>query len=269
MEAEMKMVFQQKVQEKEAKLKQSEEELYARHREMKEALEKQRAELEDKKRRLESGRPLTPEKASVSGDLGLGLFLSCLIDFKFPFVSFSKPRRRASCVLERTPEWSAAWDLAFLCISMFFIFTPPSPFYSVLLYPRPRRISFLCYLSVCFLPLFRVMSHPLLSIPSYFLRKSPPHSLWVVPAFSFIDCFFFFYPSTSDKITNTHWRQLELWFLATIVSPNLLYASLDCGACCSSPLSYSVLLFERVGLMADCLSRALGLWAQGEPCETM
>ena len=34
MEAEMKMVFQQKVQEKEAKLKQSEEELYARHREM-------------------------------------------------------------------------------------------------------------------------------------------------------------------------------------------------------------------------------------------
>ncbi|KAM0751589.1 putative cell division control protein CDC3 [Meredithblackwellia eburnea MCA 4105] len=62
MEAEMKMVFQQKVNEKEAKLKQSEEELYARHREMKEALEKQRLELEDKKRRLESGRPLTPEK---------------------------------------------------------------------------------------------------------------------------------------------------------------------------------------------------------------
>ncbi|KAL4241713.1 TRAFAC class TrmE-Era-EngA-EngB-Septin-like GTPase superfamily protein [Abortiporus biennis] len=62
MEAEMKMVFQQKVQEKEAKLKQSEEELYARHREMKEALEKQRLDLEDKKRRIESGRPLTPEK---------------------------------------------------------------------------------------------------------------------------------------------------------------------------------------------------------------
>lgn len=63
MEAEMKMVFQQKVQEKESKLKQSEEELYARHREMKDALEKQRLELEDKKRRIESGRPLTPEKA--------------------------------------------------------------------------------------------------------------------------------------------------------------------------------------------------------------
>lgn len=31
---------------------------------MKEALEKQRADLEDKRRRLESGRPLTPEKGS-------------------------------------------------------------------------------------------------------------------------------------------------------------------------------------------------------------
>ena len=39
MEAEMKTVFQQKVAGKEAKLKQSEEELYARHREMKEALD--------------------------------------------------------------------------------------------------------------------------------------------------------------------------------------------------------------------------------------
>lgn len=65
MEAEMKMVFQQKVQEKEAKLKQSEEELYARHREMKESLEKQRLDLEDKKRRVENGRPLTPEKGTV------------------------------------------------------------------------------------------------------------------------------------------------------------------------------------------------------------
>ncbi|CAG8614378.1 32235_t:CDS:10 [Gigaspora margarita] len=67
MEAEMKMVFQQKVQEKEAKLKQSEEELYARHKEMKDALEKQRLELEEKKRRLESGRPITPEKAKKKG----------------------------------------------------------------------------------------------------------------------------------------------------------------------------------------------------------
>jgi hypothetical protein len=65
MEAEMKMVFQQKVQEKEAKLKQSEEELYARHKEMKDALEKQRSDLEDKKHKVESGRPMTPEKSSV------------------------------------------------------------------------------------------------------------------------------------------------------------------------------------------------------------
>lgn len=73
MEAEMKMVFQQKVQEKESKLKQSEEELYARHKEMKDALDKQRADLEEKKRKIESGRPLTPEKNQVS-------FSSLLID---------------------------------------------------------------------------------------------------------------------------------------------------------------------------------------------
>ena len=65
MEAEMKMGFQQKVQEKESKLKQSEEELYARHKEMKDALEKQRLDLEEKKKRIETGRPLTPEKNSV------------------------------------------------------------------------------------------------------------------------------------------------------------------------------------------------------------
>jgi septin 7 len=41
--------------------------LYARHREMKDALEKQRYELEERKRRLESGRPPTPDKTgSVS-----------------------------------------------------------------------------------------------------------------------------------------------------------------------------------------------------------
>ncbi|EPE02523.1 cell division control protein 3 [Ophiostoma piceae UAMH 11346] len=61
MEAEMKLVFQQKVSEKESKLKQSEEELYARHREMKDQLERQRQELEEKKSRLESGRPLEKE----------------------------------------------------------------------------------------------------------------------------------------------------------------------------------------------------------------
>lgn len=66
MEAEMKMVFQQKVAEKESKLKQSEEELYARHREMKEQLERQRMELEEKKSRVESGRPLE-EKGKRKG----------------------------------------------------------------------------------------------------------------------------------------------------------------------------------------------------------
>lgn len=63
MEAEMKMVFHQKVQEKENKLKQSEEELYSRHKEMKEALEKQKRDLEEKKRKVESGRPPTPERS--------------------------------------------------------------------------------------------------------------------------------------------------------------------------------------------------------------
>jgi hypothetical protein len=78
METEMKMVFQQKVQEKEAKLKQSEEELYARHKEMKDALEKQRADLEDKKRKIESGRPLTPEKINVS--FKLQVWVACSVD---------------------------------------------------------------------------------------------------------------------------------------------------------------------------------------------
>jgi septin 7 len=86
MEAEMRAVFQQKVAEKEAKLKQSETEvayltllyllflrnihanqiekqLYARHKEMKEQLEKQRAELEERLRRLDSSRPGTPSES--------------------------------------------------------------------------------------------------------------------------------------------------------------------------------------------------------------
>jgi septin 7 len=57
MELEMKMVFQQKVAEKESKLRQSEEELYARHKEMKDQLERQRLELEERKNRIETGRP--------------------------------------------------------------------------------------------------------------------------------------------------------------------------------------------------------------------
>lgn len=62
METEMGLVFSQKVQEKEAKLKQSEEELYARHREMKDNLEKQRLELEEKKAKWERGVPVQEEK---------------------------------------------------------------------------------------------------------------------------------------------------------------------------------------------------------------
>jgi septin 7 len=34
---------------------------------MKEALDKQRMDLEEKKRRLESGRPMTPEKTKKKG----------------------------------------------------------------------------------------------------------------------------------------------------------------------------------------------------------
>ncbi|KAH7084297.1 Septin-domain-containing protein [Paraphoma chrysanthemicola] len=66
MEMEMKMVFQQKVQEKESKLRQSEEELYARHKEMKDQLDRQRQELEEKKSRIESGRPIE-EKGKRKG----------------------------------------------------------------------------------------------------------------------------------------------------------------------------------------------------------
>lgn len=66
MEAEMKMVFQQKVAEKESKLKQSEEELFARHKEMKDQLDRQRLELEEKKSRVESGRPIE-EKGKRKG----------------------------------------------------------------------------------------------------------------------------------------------------------------------------------------------------------
>ena len=58
METEMRMVFQQKVSEKESKLRQSEDELYARHKEMKDQLERQKQELEERKNRVENGKPL-------------------------------------------------------------------------------------------------------------------------------------------------------------------------------------------------------------------
>ncbi|KAJ6553590.1 Septin-domain-containing protein [Mycena vulgaris] len=55
MEAAMKDVFREKVELQEQKLKQSEVELYARHREMKEALSKQWTQLMEKKTQFESG----------------------------------------------------------------------------------------------------------------------------------------------------------------------------------------------------------------------
>ena len=58
METEMRLVFQQKVNEKENKLKLSEDELYSRHKEMKDQLERQRMELEEKKIRIENGKPV-------------------------------------------------------------------------------------------------------------------------------------------------------------------------------------------------------------------
>ena len=54
MENEMKLVFQRKVSEKESKLKQSEEELYARRSEMRRMLDKELQQLEEYKRRLQN-----------------------------------------------------------------------------------------------------------------------------------------------------------------------------------------------------------------------
>jgi septin 7 len=71
MEAEMRMVFHQKVMEKENKLKQSEEELYSKHRDMKEALERQRLELEEKKRRLDQAR-MMQSSSTVGKKKGFG-----------------------------------------------------------------------------------------------------------------------------------------------------------------------------------------------------
>ncbi|GMM50268.1 septin [Starmerella bacillaris] len=53
MESEMRAVFQKKVTEKEAKLKSSEGELYSKHREIKEQLDRQRQELEQRKLQLQ------------------------------------------------------------------------------------------------------------------------------------------------------------------------------------------------------------------------
>ena len=170
MEAEMKLVFQQKVQEKEAKLKQSEEELYARHREMKDALEKQRLDLDDKKRRLESGRPLTPDnKAAVSVP-----HISANVP-RADFVLYSPKRRVASFV--KRPVWchllSARKNSHLTCLFGLYIpcATPP---YSVLAPGLIRyRTSTPCKRASVRLSIF----FPLLPTPSHSLL---PHGYTVV-----------------------------------------------------------------------------------------
>ncbi|KAJ7056721.1 septin AspB [Mycena amicta] len=62
MEAAMKDVFREKVELQEQKLKQSEVELYARHKDMKDAMTKQWNQLNEKKKQLESGTPETRKK---------------------------------------------------------------------------------------------------------------------------------------------------------------------------------------------------------------
>lgn len=61
MEAEMKLVFQQKVSEKEKKLQRSEADLFARHKEMKDKLTKQIKLLEEKKAQLEKQKLLSQD----------------------------------------------------------------------------------------------------------------------------------------------------------------------------------------------------------------
>lgn len=61
MEAEMKLVFQEKVSEKEKKLQRSEADLFSRHKEMKDKLTKQIKLLEDKKIQLEKQKLLPQE----------------------------------------------------------------------------------------------------------------------------------------------------------------------------------------------------------------
>lgn len=52
LEAEMRDVFEQKVAEKENKMRQNEQELYAKHRESLDQIEKKRLELEERRRVL-------------------------------------------------------------------------------------------------------------------------------------------------------------------------------------------------------------------------
>ncbi|KAJ1727122.1 Cell division control protein 3 [Coemansia biformis] len=71
LETEMAAVFKQKVQEKEDKLKKSEEELHSRHKQMKTVLEKQRRDLEDKRSRLGLPDAVGTAPAASAGTVGV------------------------------------------------------------------------------------------------------------------------------------------------------------------------------------------------------
>ncbi|KAJ2801342.1 Cell division control protein 3 [Coemansia helicoidea] len=71
LETEMAAVFKQKVQEKEDKLKKSEEELHSRHKQMKAMLEKQRHDLDEKKARFaQSDAPAVAAAAAAAAAAG-------------------------------------------------------------------------------------------------------------------------------------------------------------------------------------------------------
>lgn len=67
MEAEMKVVFEKKVREKEEKLQQSESELHQRHKDLKDHLEQQRVELEERRQKLESERTVDDKTMRKKG----------------------------------------------------------------------------------------------------------------------------------------------------------------------------------------------------------
>lgn len=189
MEAEMKMVFQQKVQEKEAKLKQSEEELYARHREMKEALEKQRAELEDKKRRLESGRPLTPEKASVSGGKMFRTSLQVLLTFPSPSRLTANEEEGLPAYLDVRLGSLRCGITPCLYFHVSFSSSLPSSLGATLAAALAYFVPFI-YRFVSSLA-SSLMPRPLLLLhPSSTENREPTFHGWFVPFCSFLDCLF-------------------------------------------------------------------------------
>jgi Septin len=174
MEAEMKMVFRQKVQEKEAKLKQSEEELYARHQEMKDSLEKQRLDLEEKKRKIENGRPLTPEKGTVRDGL---LFLLL-------------PRVTRIVLAAETKE---GFPPCLNCQSVYFIFpftgkntqsSMPSIFMACLLLTAPPCLTLVSYAPLS-LPRLLCFNFGAISTRHTRLHGYPRHVLPQLPLYEY------------------------------------------------------------------------------------